>query len=263
MFKINMQNSSSGVESPYDFLYIFFRGSLCGLPCASCSGSGQGTHTYDGTGNRLVYLCPCCHAIVCNSCEYFKNFQREGCRWCRNRIKGQLTRMSLPAKQLECYRRAEHNIKYTLPTWGEVYLNFPFHFNIRKICWTKRVENEGWKFFESLSFTLTEQHPNQFGMLISMMIKNASAKGYSSQLVVHPSCSRFLRMDPANQFVYMQTRIFVNKHGFSLFLSSALTKRCSKYSFTMGRYLLSNFAKRLSQTLGICRMFDEPRKRDR
>ena len=170
--------------------------------------------------------------------------------------------MSLPSTQLECYRRADINIQYLLYEWQRCMLRTYPGFDFEKICWTKRVENEGWRFFEILDFTLTEQHPNQFGMLISMMIKNASAKGYSSQLVVHPSCSRFLRMDLDNQFVYMQTRSFVNMQNFSLVLTSALTKKCHKYSVTMQRYLLSNFAKRLSQTLGICKMVDKPKKRN-
>lgn len=263
MFEMYKSSSSSlgEVKYPYDLRIVRIYAFSAGLQCASCTASAQRTHEYD-EGGRVVYFCSCCHAIVCHSCASFGNLQLKGCSWCRNRIVGQLTRMSLPSTQLECYQRTDINIQYLLYKWQSCMERTYPGFDFEKICWTKRVENEGWKFFEILDFTLTEQHPNQFGILISMMIKNASTKGFSSQLVVHPSCSRFLRMDLDNQFVYMQTRSFVNMQNFSLVLTSALTKKCHKYSVTMQRYLLSNFAKRLSQTLGICRMVDKPKKRN-
>jgi len=250
------------VKDPRNFREVMIFSFTRGLQCASCSASAQRTHTYDGNGNRVIDLCRCCHALVCDSCAVHSTFQFEGCSWCRNRTVNQLTRLSLPSNQLKCYEHADINIQFLLHKWQMGMQRTYPEFDIRRMRWTKRVQNEGWRFFVDFDFTLIEQHPNQWGMLISMMIKNASAKGYSSQLVVHPSCSRFLRMNPDNQFVYMQTRSFVYMHNFSLVLTSALIKKCHRYSVTMRRYLLSNFAKILLQTLGICRMDDKPKKRN-
>ena len=258
---IKMSSGLGTVKNPYDFFGVMGSSFLRRLQCASCAASALAIHEYDETGNRVVHLCGCCHAIVCRSCVDHEIFQFAGCSWCYINC-GQLTSVSLPAKQLECYERTKINIAYLLNKWQMCMQRTYPAFNIRRMRWTKRVQNEGWRFFEILDFTLNEQHPNQFGMLISIMIKNAFAKCYSSQPVIHPSCSRFLRMDPDNQFVYMQTLSFVYMHNFSLVLTSALTKKCHKYSVTMKRYLLSNFAKRLLQTLGICRMVDKPKKRN-
>jgi len=248
-----------------------------GLPCPTCCVTQYTSMQYPTRGagyfenKRIAYLCPHCDAMICGRCcgniMHHPELQNAQCKWCCKRVHPirqlVLSEEEQQLQSFQCYFQADENIRNTLRYWQHAMSKrYGYTYDRSQIYWMDIMRLMGWRFFVDFDFTLIEQHPNQWGMLISMMIKNASAKGYSSQLVVHPSCSRFLRMNPDNQFVYMQTRSFVYMHNFSLVLTSALIKKCHRYSVTMRRYLLSNFAKILLQTLGICRMDDKPKKRN-
>jgi hypothetical protein len=167
---------------------------------------------------------------------------------------------------------ADYNIREYFGLWQKCMNRAYPGFDFEKICWNNRINWDGWKFFIDFNSFLTEQLPNQFGMLISMMMRNSFANLYYPQPVIHPSYSRFLQMPPPKKFVYWQASNFAHMHSLSLFLTSAMTKkRYPNNLMVMRRYLLSNYAKRMMLILGICSLvyvpdmfdFDPDRESDR
>ena len=249
--------------------YDFFRFQGCylwGLSCAFCPDNNNWSpiesHRYDdGNRNREVHFCPSCQAIICHSCA--SGVQQVSCRWCGNHVSGITIMYFSPEDQdsefLQRYARANENIRENFGLWQKCMERTYPGFDFEKICWKNMVISDGWKFFIDFNSFLTEQLPNQFGILISMMMKNAFAGLYYPQPVLHPSCSRFLQMPAGKQIVYLQPRNFYHMHSLSLFLTSAMTTKQHRNNLlTLRRYLLSNYAKRLLHTFGICRMVYEP-----
>ena len=239
-----------------------------GLVCATCPDnyncSPINSHRFDHNHYREVHFCPSCQAIICHSCA--SEVQQASCRWCGNHVSGITTMYFSPQEQhsefLQRYMDADYNIREIFRIWQKCMERTYPDFDIKTIYWKDRVITDGWRFFENFNFFLTVQLPNQFGMFISMMMKNAFARLYYRQPELHPSCSRFLQMPQDKQAVYFQHRKLQRMHSPSLFLTSALTKPYRNNLFTLQhtlqRYLLSNFAKKLLHSLRICRLVDEP-----
>jgi len=252
----------------YNFSYLRFMW-YRGLHCGACPDNNEltplTTVNYDENGNRVVHSCPSCQAIICHSCAieiiHGHGAEQVGCRWCGNQLSAITTMYFSPDDQssgfLERYANANDNIRENFGLWQKCMNRAYPGFDFEKICWKNRMNSDGWEFFIDFNSFLTEQLPNQFGMLISMMMRNSFAK-LSPQPVIHPSCSRFLQMPPHKKFVYLQTSNFAHMHSFSLFLTSVMTtKRYRSDLLIMRQYLLSNYAKRLMLILGICRLVDE------
>jgi hypothetical protein len=253
----------------YNFYYFLFNW-YWGLHCGACPDniiwSPIETVECDENGNRMVHFCPSCQAIICHSCAieiiHGHGAEQVGCRWCGNQLSGITTMYFSPDDQssgiLEPYVSANDNIREYFGLWQKCMNRAYPGFDFEKICWKNRMISDGWKFFIDFNSFLTEQLPNQFGMLISMMMRNSYVKIYYSQPVIHPSCRRFLQMPPPKDYACVQTSNFAHMHSLSLFLTSAMmTKRYRNNLLVMRRYLLSNYAERMMLILGICRLVDE------
>jgi len=274
---------SYGPRKLYNFSYLGFNWNR-GLLCGACPNNNKWppiqTVDCDENGFRVVHSCPSCQAIICRSCAieiiHGHGAEQVGCRWCGNQLSAITTMYFSPDDQssgiLECYASANNNIVGYIDLWRKCMNRAYLGFDFEKICWKHSMISGGWKFFIDFNSFLTEQLPNQFGMLISMMMRNSFANLYYPQPVIHPSCSRFLQMPPPKKFVYWQASNFAHMHSLSLFLTSAMTKkRYPNNLMVMRRYLLSNYAKRMMLILGICSLvyvpdmfdFDPERESDR
>lgn len=251
------------------FSGLFFSGLQCGTCPDNYNRSPIHSRIFDrDLGCYIHFFCSSCQAIICHSCA--SEVQQPSCRWCGNHDSGITTMYFSTQPQqehdsvfLQRYLRADVNIREVFRIWqkcmGKTYLDF----DIKTVYWKDRVISDGWRFFMDFDSFLTEQLPNQFGMFISMMMKNAFARLYYRQPELHPSCSRFLQMPQDNQAVYFQHRKLQRMHSPSLFLASALiTKPYRNNLYTLQRYLLSKCAMILLRSFGICILVDEPDPRD-
>jgi hypothetical protein len=120
----------------------------------------------------------------------------------------------------------------------------------------------GWRFFVDFDFRLTVQHPTQFGILMSMMIRKSFSRFQRFQPVLPPCHRQFTELPNHMQFFYEQSRKCAIMHNLSVFFTNKLTDGhlTRQYSLIIQRRVLANLAEKMSLGLGICEIIDVRRE---
>ena len=240
-----------------------------GLPCPTCCVTPPFTSMQYPTwgagyenGKRIAHLCPHCDAMICGRCcaNIMPNpkLQNAQCKWCCNVVYPiKHSAFSEEEQQLpsfQCYFQADANIRDTLRNWQYAMLNrYGFTYDRSQIYWKDIVRSMGWRFFVDFDFRLTVQHPTQFRILMSMMIRNSFSR--------FPRFHRqFSELPNHMQFFYEQSRKCAIMHNLSVFFTNKLTNGnlTRQYSLVIQRRVLAKLAKRMSLGLGICEIVVVP-----
>lgn len=258
-------------------------GLLC--PCCYESRNSPAEDFYYQNGKRRVHFCGNCRAMICRECAWniqqYRGKQELGCRWCGEVLRLDTCLLSNEQEKdpsFQCYDLAHQNIKGILTQWcHSMHRTYEVH-DLSKIFWANMVDLMGWRFFSRLDFLLEHQHPNQFRLLVSMMLKNAFSRFQQdtlrsySQFYQMPgdmcfiyrqdalqSYSQFYQMPGDMRFVYRQSRKSAIIHHFSFMIARRLTANHRTYTFYMhlSRYLLAKFAQRLAYGLSICDLTED------
>ena len=240
----------------FDFLSLLVA-SWFGLPCASCyenRWSPAGDYHYDKDGRLVQSFCGRCNALICNDCSRYimdnHGEQQLGCRWCGSDIS--FTMCSSHEKEILSLEtsRANTNILNFFSRLGRL---FP-HQTILQFFWADIVTSIGWRFFIDFEVRMIMAHPTQFGLLMSMMIRN-SFSGFPRFQQVLPSFHRqFSKLPDHMRSLYRKSREFVITHSFSVILTYKLTDSLfpRHYLLTILRRVLAKKAEKLTARLGIC-----------
>jgi hypothetical protein len=176
--------------------------------------------------------------------------QQLGCRWCGSDI----SRMMCFSHEKEFLSletsRANSNIRIFFCKLGRIFSNQ----NISQVFWADIVTSIGWRFFIDFDVRTIMAHPTQFGLLMSMMIRN-SFSGFPRFQPVLPSFHRqFSELPDHVRSLYKKSREFVITHSFSVLLTCKLTdsRFGRQYSLTILRHVLAKEAEKLTARLGIC-----------
>jgi hypothetical protein len=236
-----------------------------GLPCSCCyeSRNSPADNIYYQNGKRSVHFCGNCRAMICRECAWnikqYRGEQELGCRWCGEVLRLDTCLLSNEQEtdpSFQCYDLAHQNIKGILTQWcHSMHRTYEVH-DLSKIFWADMVDLIGWRFFARLDFLLEHQHPNQFRLLVSMMLKNAFPRFRQEVL---QSYSRFYQMPGDMCFIYRQSRKSAIIHHFSFMIARRLTannRTCASYMHLI-RYLLAKFAQRLAYGLAICDLTED------
>ena len=239
--------------------------SYVGLPCSFCYESriSPADDFYYQNGERSVHFCGNCRAMICRECAWniqqYHGEQELGCRWCGEVLRMDTCLLSNEEQKdpsFQCYDLAHQNIKGILTQWcHSMHRTYEVH-DLSKIFWTNMVDLIGWCFFSRIDFLLEHQHPNQFRLLVSMMLKNAFSRFQQDAL---RSYSQFYQMPGDMRFVYRQSRKSAIIHHFSFMIARRLTANPRTYASYMHliRYLLAKFAQRLAYGLAICDLTED------
>jgi hypothetical protein len=125
--------------------------------------------------------------------------------------------------------------------------------NIKRILSGNKVTADicrlrGWDFFVDFDFRRKVQHPTQFGILMSMMIRNSFSRFRHLQPRL-PTFHRLFRELPEHmKFLYEQSRKCAIMHNLSVFFTNKLTNGnlTRQYSLMIQRRVLPKLAKKLS-----------------
>ena len=246
-----------------------------GLPCPTCCvflpyQSMQYPTWSAGykDGKRIAHLCPHCDAMICGRCcaNIMPNpeLHNAQCKWCCNKV-FPIKRITLSEEEqqlpsFQCYFQADANIRETLRNWQHAMCNrYGFTHDRSQIYWKDIVRSMGWRFFVDFDFRLTVQHPTQFGILMSMMIRNSFSRIPRFQRVLPSSFHhQFSELPDHMQFFYEQSRKCAIMHNLSVFFTNKLTDGhlTHQYSLMIQRRVLSKLAEKLSRCLGICEIVD-------
>lgn len=240
----------------FDFLRLLVV-SWFGLPCACCyenRWSPAGDYHYDENGRLVQSFCGCCNAVICNDCSRYimdnHGGQQLGCRWCGTNI----SRMMCFSHEMELLSletsRANTNI---LKFFGRLGRLFP-HQTILQFFWADIVTSIGWRFFIDFDVRMIMAHPTQFGLLMTMMIRNSFSEFPHLQPVLPSFHQQFGELPDHMRSLYMRSRVFKITHSFSVLLTCKLTDSCftRQYSLTIQRRVLAKSAERLTDRLAIC-----------
>ena len=236
---------------------IFKVQSFTGLACACCDEPQNTTCTC--MDSKIVFFCPYCQAILCNTCAISTHMVR--CSWCSYEIYSPLCKAFSITEQDEwgyqMYNVANKNLLKSHGWFVEMHSSHP-NFQFSDIFWANIVTNMGWRFFLYSNFLLRDQHPIQYNMLLTMMKLNTERKilpcvqFQNFRRSLHDSISSFKAMDDRQQFVYQKARGLMIMHRFAIHLIGHF--KCPKLSFLM-RFVLSKYEKKLLLGLGICKIF--------
>jgi len=220
-------------------------------------------------GKRIAYLCPHCDAMICGRCcaniMHHPELQNAQCKWCCKRVHPirQLV-LSEEEQQLpsfQCYFQADNNIRNTLRYWQHAMSKrYGYTYDRSQIYWMDIMRLMGWRFFVDFDFRLTVQHPTQFGMLMSMMIRNSFSRFRRLQPLLPSFHRQFSELRDHMRMLYMQPRISAIMYSFSVVCTYKLTNLSStrQYSLTIQRRVLAKMAEKLSLGLGICEIVEIP-----
>lgn len=237
-----------------------------GFPCAYCFDElsfFQNIPLSDFSfenGKRRISSCPTCAALICNQCSFqIERFpdQQLGCKWCGNTLSpprcSLLSREEQTSTPFTQYQVAEQNIKGILDQWFCMMSYAHRGYDISKVFWANMVNRIGWRFFVNIDTLILQQHPSQFRLLISMMMKNAFPSS-QHHIAALQSYVRFSQMHADMFFIYMQCRrLLVHTH--SVFLTCGIIKRNPKQNCkwvgVLRQRLLSMLCRELFLGLGI------------
>jgi hypothetical protein len=245
-----------------------------GLPCASCTTDDFSEHQHPVLSKhyqddkRRVVFCSTCEAIVCDYCSKIINVSRIAqetqCRWCASTLFPLVVKFIEFDEQYQPpflhYIKADRNIADFLQEELNKVWTFDKGYDLSQIFWSTIMDTMGWKFFVEMDFLLTQQHHKQFKLLMSKMLKSFSPFRHRHLLsLVDSSYPEFTQMPQHMQFVYKQSRENAIKQTLSMVLVAILTgkRSFSICSSNLSRYLIANFAKRLTIGLTICQIEDE------
>jgi hypothetical protein len=245
----------------FDFLSLLVA-SWFGLPCACCYETNRwspaGDYHYDKNGRFIQSFCDHCNAVICNSCSYYimdnHGGQQLGCRWCG----GDISRTMCSSHEKEFLSletsRANSNIRNFFCKLGTVFSRIFPNQNISQVFWADIVSPIGWRFFIDFDVRLIMAHPTQFGLLMSMMIRNSFSEFQRLQPVLPSFHREFSELPNHMGSLYRKSREFVITHSFSVLLTYKLTdsRFTRKYSLTILRRVLAKEAEKLTARLGIC-----------
>jgi len=248
-----------------------------GLPCPTCCVTQYTSMQYPTwgagyeNGKRIEYLCPHCDAMICGRCcaNIMPNpkLHNAQCKWCCNKVYP-IKRITLSEEEqqlpsFQCYFQTDANIRDTLRNWQYAMLNrYGFTYDRSQIYWKDIVRSMGWRFFVDFDFRLTVQHPTQFGILMSMMIRKSFSRFRRFQQVLPPFDRQFTELPNHMQFLYEQSRKCAIMHNLSVFFTNKLTDGhlTRQYSLIIQRRVLANLAEKMSLGMGICEIVDVPRE---
>ena len=231
-----------------------------GLPCGCCYASHSASPVEDfyyQTGKRLVNFCTNCSAMICRECSWhimrYQGEQAVGCKWCGEDLK--LDTRLLSSKEEEdpsflAYTRANENIKGIMIRWCHSMHNTYKDHELSKIFWSNMINREGWRFLVKFDILVAHQHPNQFRLLVSMMLKNASSRFQKALRSYH----QFYQMPGDMRFVYRRSKDSAIIHKLSFVIAKKMT---AKFYMHLSRYLLAKFAQRLAHGLAICDLTED------
>ena len=230
--------------------------SCIGLPCACCyelSRRSAGDYHYDENGRKVQHFCDHCKAVICNDCLRYimdnHGGQQLGCRWCGSDI----SRTMCSSHEKEILSRetchANSNILIFFCTLGRIFPNQ----TILKVFWADIVTSIGWRFFIDFDVRMLMAHPTQFGLLMTMMIRNSFSRFRDFQPVLPSFHRQFSELPDDMRSLYRRSRLFKITHSFSIFLTYKLTdsRFRRQYSLTIQR-VLAKSAEILTARLGIC-----------
>jgi len=237
-----------------------------GFPCACCSNDWVCLHQSPlsdvlfENGKRRISSCPTCAALICNQCSYqVERFpeQQLGCKWCGNRVFppcfSLLSHKEQTSIHFTQYKVADQNIKSVLNQWGCMMRIAYRGYDISKVFWANMINRIGWRFFVNIDTLILEQHPRQFRLLMSMMMKNAFPSS-QHRIAALQSYVGFGQMHSDMFFMYRGARrLLVHTH--SVFLTDRIVKRNPKQSckwvLVLRQRLLSMWCRMLVLGLGI------------
>jgi hypothetical protein len=238
-----------------------------GLPCGCCYRLGKWSPASDfrvnKKGRHVQSFCDKCHAIICSSCSFYitgnHGGQQLGCRWCGQVIS---RKMCFSVENDFLTREtslANRNIRIFCKL-GNVFSRIFPNQNISQVFWAGIVSPIGWRFFIDFDVRLTMQHPTQFGLLMSMMIRNSFSRFAYSQPVVPSFHRQFSELPDHMRSLYRKSREFVITHSFSVLLTCKLTdsRFPHQYSLMIQRRVLAKEAEKLTARLGICKILELP-----
>ena len=233
-----------------------------GLPCACCSKLGEWSSASDfrvsRKGRPVQSFCQKCNGVICKSCsDYITGNcggQELGCRWCGEVI----SRKMISSVEHDYLRlansHANRNFRNFFCKLGTLFSRIFPNQNISQVFWADIVIPIGWRFFIDFDVRMLMAHPTQFGLLMSMMIRN-SFSGFPRFQQVLPSFHRqFSKLPDHMRSLYRKSREFVITHSFSVILTYKLTDLLflRHYLLTILRRVLAKKAEKLTARLGIC-----------
>jgi len=265
---LNFSTISEGPPKPtfhqddlFDFSSLVGQ-NKCDLPCGCCYSLGKGRppchHQVTRKGRPTQSFCDNCHAVLCKACAQYitdnHGGQQLGCRWCG----GVISRKMCFSVDDDFLRhessRANSNFSIFFSRLGRLFpIIFPNQ-NISQVFWADIVIPIGWRFFIDFKVRMLMAHPTQFGLLMSMMIRNSYSRFRRFQPVIPSFHRRFRELPNHMGSLYKKSREFVITHSFSVLLTWKLTDSdfTRQYSLTIQRRVLAKEAEKLTARLGIC-----------